>query len=258
MKSNAILVLTQWGFKEGLIQSYTLPYLKMISEADPDLTIYLITHEKKESNKLNLRSTVPEHDLTKSNILLLQEKYYPIGIIKFFIAGIHFIEYACLIFKHKFKFIHCFCTPAGSYGYLLSKFTRTPLIVDSYEPHSEYMKDAGVWNSNGYPYKILTFFEKRQAKHSRYLIVTTSSVIEFTEKRFSIKFKKSYVKPACVDLEKFTFLDGAAQQKKIELGIENKIVGVYAGKFGDFYLKEEVFELLQARAITATSPARTW
>lgn len=46
MKKGNILVVTNWGFEEGLIQSYTLPYLKIIHKVNPYIKIYLVTQEK--------------------------------------------------------------------------------------------------------------------------------------------------------------------------------------------------------------------
>ena len=48
-----ILVLTFWSYKEGLIQTYTLPYLRQINAVLPEgSTIYLLTLEK-DRLKLN-------------------------------------------------------------------------------------------------------------------------------------------------------------------------------------------------------------
>jgi hypothetical protein len=54
-----------------------------------------------------------------------------------------------------------------------------------------------------------------------------------------------FVKPACVDIDKFNPIYKKDALLLQELNLQNKIVCVYAGKFGGIYLKEEVFEFYQ-------------
>ncbi len=236
-----VLVLTQWGFKEGLIQSYTLPYLKIINEINPDITFFLVTQEKK---LIETSPTLKSQELKGCKIRLYPEKYFRIGVAKFLLSGYYLLKYICLILFYRIRIIHTFCTPAGALGYILSKVTGCCLIVDSYEPHSEYMKDNGVWSSTSLTYKLLSKLEKQQACHAKYLIATTPAVIDFIEKRFSIEIENFFIKPACVNLENFVYKEVKAQEKIISLRIENKLIGIYAGKFGGFYLNEEIFEFL--------------
>jgi len=108
------------------------------------------------------------------------------------------------------------------------------------------MKDAGVWSKRSIAYRLLYFFERRQALHASHLIATTPAVITYITNELGVERKRTFVKPACVDLEKFSYNENNANQKKAELGLHNKIIGIYAGKFGDFYLEEEIFQLFKA------------
>ncbi len=242
MKNKNILVITQWGYREGLIQSYTLPYLKIIHAINPGATIYLVTQEKTglEKNQNDLRTI--KQELLAYNIVLVPEKYHRAGAAKYFFLAINFLKHLLFIFSKGVKHIHTFCTPAGGYGYILSKFSGRPLIVDSYEPHSEYMLDCGVWKEDQFAFKVLNILEKKQAQRAKYLIAATRAIVGHSEKKFGIDISPWDVKPACVDLERFSFHEGKAKKLREQLQFADKIVCVYAGKFGDFYLKEEVFE----------------
>ncbi|MBO9573710.1 MAG: hypothetical protein J7497_16095 [Chitinophagaceae bacterium] len=44
-----ILVITTWGYKSGLVQSSTLPYLKLIHEIIPSARLYLVTQEQENN-----------------------------------------------------------------------------------------------------------------------------------------------------------------------------------------------------------------
>jgi glycosyltransferase involved in cell wall biosynthesis len=57
--------------------------------------------------------------------------------------------------------------------------------------------------------------------------------------------KRTFVKPACVDFGLFHFdVDGRVQIRR-QYGFENKIVCVFAGKFGGTYLDKEVFDFFK-------------
>jgi glycosyltransferase involved in cell wall biosynthesis len=237
-----ILVVTEWGFEEGLIQSYTLPYLKIIHKVNPSLRIYMVTKEKKGFEKDRDKLEEARSALKGYNIVLLPEKYYRAGVAKYILSVLHFLKYVYIIYSKRIQYIHSFCTPAGGYGYILSRLTGKKLIVDSYEPHAEYMVECGVWNNQQFAFRVLNWLEKRQAQRATYLIATTPNMVAHTQERFGIAIRNWDVKPACVDLDRFVYDWEKSEDLRNKLGIANKIVCVYAGKFGDFYLKEEVFE----------------
>jgi glycosyltransferase involved in cell wall biosynthesis len=145
----------------------------------------------------------------------------------------------------KVDTIHCFCTPAGVLGYILSILSRKRLIIDSFEPHAEPMIETGTWSKNGLPFKILFFFEGKMAKKADDLILCVSSMKSYVKEKFNVNIKAKYVKPACVDFSLFDYAIENSYLKK-ELCLENKIVGVYAGKFGGLYLKRETIEIFKA------------
>jgi len=240
-----ILVFTQWSFKDALVQTYTLPYVNIIREIiSPERKIILVTAEqphialsKNEADEIN-------KDWSKRNMQLHSEPYKRFGLIKLVASARNLSRLTGIIKKEKVKTIHAFCTPAGSIGYLLSKLTGAELIVDSYEPHAESMVENGTWKKGGMAYKILFSLEKKQTRRAKTLIATTAGMKRYALERYGVEVKNFFVKPACVDLTKFSPKEKDPSLLK-ELGFENKIVCVYAGKLGGIYLKEEVFDFIK-------------
>lgn len=68
---------------------------------------------------------------------------------------------------------------------------------------------------------------------------------QYAKDRFGVNVKSFFVKPACVDLVKFN-PDLVHEKLKVELGLNNRMICVYAGKLGGIYLKEEVFYFIKA------------
>ena len=240
-----ILVFTQWSFKDALVQTYTLPYIDIIRDIiSPERKIILVTAEqphialsKDEAHQIN-------KDWERRNMQLLPEPYKRFGLKKLVASAGNLSRLIGVIKKEKIKTIHAFCTPAGSIAYLLSKLTGAELIIDSYEPHAESMIENGTWKKHGMAYKILFSLEKRQTQRAKVLIATTWGMKQYALDRYGVEVKNFFVKPACVDLEKFSPAEKDSILLK-ELGFENKIVCVYAGKLGGIYLKEEVFDFIK-------------
>ncbi len=240
-----ILVFTQWSFKDALVQTYTLPYVNIIREIiSPEQKIILVTAEQEH---FALSKTEADHvnkEWEKKNMILLPEPYKRFGLKKMFASLGNLSKLIGVIKKEKIKTIHAFCTPAGGIAYLLSKFTGADLIIDSYEPHAESMIENGTWKKGGPAYKILFSLERKQTQKAKVLIGTTAGMKQYALERYGVEVKNFYVKPACVNLVKFS----PSQKDPLllkELDLQNKIVCVYAGKLGGIYLKEEVFDFIK-------------
>jgi hypothetical protein len=239
MKTKNILILTYWDFHDALIQTYTLPYVKIIAnQIDHHSKIYLVT--------LNKNATAINFSHPK--IKLLSFKYIPFGMKAIFYYAFMIFYFFLFIFNKKINYIHAWCTPAGVFGYILSILTGRKLIIDSYEPHAESMVEAGQWSKKSLAYKILFFFERKMTHRAKYLIATTKKMItNYAASRFSFNPDKKnwFVKPACIDMELFRPDEKKRNFLRKKLNIENKITGIYAGKFGGIYLENEFFEWLK-------------
>ena len=157
MKIRHILALTYWSFDEALIQTYTLPYLRIIqANLGVGSKIFLLTLEKKHlTDEIREQRSRLREELLATGICWIAINYYPYGlraILKWVqvIASLYF-----LILRQNISTIHCWATPAGSAGYILSLLTGRRLIIDSYEPHAEAMIENGTWQVSSFAFKLL-------------------------------------------------------------------------------------------------------
>lgn len=242
-----ILVLTSWSFNDPLIQTYTLPYLFYIKKyisADSKIYLYTQTQESYFSDQERNEKMVVR--LEEHNIFVIKSKYRNFGLLSLFGYIYSFLKLFVLIFFKKIDALHAWCTPAGSMGYLLSVFTGRKLILDSFEPHAQPMVEGGTWKKNGWAYKILFFFEKKQLEKAYEVICAVAGMEKYSQDTYGIKKERYFSKPACVDLELFSKNRLTDKNTVIQLGLEDKIVCVYAGKFGGLYLTDETFDFFKA------------
>jgi len=245
-KHKNILVLTYWSYNDALIQTYTLPYIRIIRKIiSPKSKLYLVTFDNHNYPIGKQQEKKIKQELFNEGIRWIRFHYFPLGIKPILFAPFQFLKLLAICFSQKIHFIHAWCTPAGMLGYLLSKSTGISLIVDSYEPHAEAMVENGTWKKNAMAFNLLFYFEKKMSQHANAVIACVNNMKEYARQKYAVEFKRFYVKPAGVNLEQFS----SANRKKTELlkkfGFENKIICVYAGKFGGIYLTKEVFDFFE-------------
>ncbi|MBK6445793.1 MAG: hypothetical protein IPQ03_01570 [Bacteroidetes bacterium] len=245
-KTRNILVITYWSYKDALIQAYTLPYIHIFGNLlETDKVVYLVTLEQKQQRlNANERAQV-KHRLRLQGIKWIDFNYHKFGILGFIYWIPFFIRLFLLALTRNISHIHAWCTPAGAIGYLISIFTRKPLVVDSYEPHADVMLETGTWSSTSKQFRILSHFEKLQGKRAQTLICCTEDMQKYVENRFHFHIRHQLVKPACVNLEQFSRANRKNPYLLKKLKLEGKIVCVYAGKFGGLYLEHEVFDFFK-------------
>lgn len=241
-----VLALTSWSFRSGLIQTYTLPYLRLIrNNIAPNGAIHLVTLEQDGMALTAAERQRAREELSSDAIEWHTFRYRRFGLAAAVKALLQLIFLARLCKDRGIDCIHCFCTPAGATGYLLSLLTGLPLVIDSYEPHAESMVENGTWKSTCLAYRILFLLERLQSKRAETVIATVAGMRDYARTRYGAEFARFFVKPACVDLGLFRRDSARDCALRMRLDLEGKIVGVYAGKTGGIYLKDEIFELFK-------------
>lgn len=232
-----ILVLTYWSFNDALVQAYTLPYLYIMAEVLPEGSrIHLVTLDPPGS-------LVP--DLSQARFTHHSFVYKPFGLKGALVMLRLLWSLFRLMRRERIDVVHAWCTPAGMIGYLLSVITGRPLVIDSYEPHADAMVENGTWPAGGMAFRLLFLFERLQTKRAKAVIAAAEGMVTYAQDRYGTVPANFHVKPACVDLERFSFRNSKKAELMRSLGLEGKLIAVYAGKFGGIYLGQEVFDFFR-------------
>jgi len=245
-RGRPVLVLTYWSFADALVQAYTLPYVRQIVANLGGGAVYLVTVEQPDRPLDDAQRKRIREELRGEGIRWIHAGYSHFGVVAALRAGLLLVRLWAYVVVLRMRAIHCWCMPAGALGYLLSITTGRPLVLDSYEPHAEAMVENGTWPAGGTAHRLLSWLEKRQSRRARIVIGVTDSMREYAARSYGATFERFYRKPACVDLLKFNPDDHARDALREELGWSDKIVCVYAGKFGGIYLDTEFFAFVRA------------
>ena len=244
-KSENVLIITFWSFKDALVQTYTLPYVNIIRQKiPPGSKIFIVTFEQQRVALSTTELDQKNKEFANQNIQLVAFPYKKFGLKKLTSAVGHLFSMIRLIKRERINTIHAFGPNAGSFGYLLSRVTGKELIIDSFEPHAEAMVENGTWKRNRGAHLILSKFERWQAKRAKHLIATSSGMFDYSIRTYGFRPVSFFVKPACVDTNLF-FPRKKDETLLRSMGLENKIICVYAGKLGGIYLNDEVFDFFK-------------
>lgn len=245
-EQGGVFVTTYFSFRDALMQAYTLPYVRQIRESiDTAYPVYLLSVEKKQDRMSSSERAKTKEQLLQEGIRLVSLPYFRFGP-QLLLWLPQLIGFAALIIRKRIGTIHAWCMSGGVPGLLLARMTGKRLVLDSFEPHAEVMTETGTWSRTGMKFKVFFRMEKAMAKRAAIHIMCTPDMQHYAESRYGVIPKIAYIKPACVDLERFDFSKRKKDSLLTELGLSGKIVGVYAGKFGGLYLEQEVFELCRA------------
>lgn len=246
-----ILVITYWSYKEPLIHAWTLPYLRMIRQAAAeDVTIHLLTLEKPSLALTAAELETEKASLSAEGIQLIDRKYYHFGWRAMSAWFSNLIMLRRYMRKHTIDVIHAFGSPAATTAYSLSRLSGTKYIIDSYEPHAESMVENGSWEAKSLAFRVLSYFEKIQTKKAFAVLATTEGMRDYALTTYGHVPRIFLYKPAIIDPIDFSNKARQLDITRSSLGIdENAVVGIYAGKLGGIYLRDELFDLYKSAFI---------
>jgi hypothetical protein len=132
---------------------------------------------------------------------------------------------------------------AGGAAYLVWRSTKTPFIVECFEPHADSMLESGVWKRWDPRYLALKYLESKQKKIAWKLQVV-SNHYKAKLKSEGVPTQKISMLANCLSIEDFAFNRDQRIRIRTKLGFsESDKIGIYVGKFGGIYYDQEAFEL---------------
>lgn len=227
-----VLYISYWGINDVLTKATVIPNLHLLSAYATK--IYLATIERAEKTNVDLPPGV-------THIWFRSFCWLP----RYFEKSFDFLFLYCkvlwLVKARQIDIVVCRGSMAAAFGVFLYKTTRTRFIVESFEPHADYMAEAKTWSDMGVEFKIQKWVESQTILHAEHLAPVTHSYARMLGLK-GVAPGRITVMPCCVEIEKFQFDEGRRQTIRRELGIPHDVTaGIYVGKFGDIYLKEEAF-----------------
>lgn len=150
-----LFYISYWGVKEGLTVSTVYPHLKILAQREDVTAIHFFTVERAEDQKFKdefppIPKTTHSPIFSKNMGLHLLTKA----------ADWWRIQSTILAAAKQLKpnFLICRSSMASGIGHLVKQKLGIPYMVESFEPHADYMVESKVWSPNG----IKTQFQRKK------------------------------------------------------------------------------------------------
>jgi glycosyltransferase involved in cell wall biosynthesis len=237
-----LLYISYWNIGDPLTAATVYPNLKTLQEFDSVRKIIFVNTEREAINPL----FEPDFAVSKIDYQPILSKNFGGMMLNKILDFIFFPKWLAKIAeKEGVNFTIARGAPAGSLAYLLHLKTGIPFLVESFEPHADYMAESKVWSRFDLRYLFQKYWEKQQKKVALGLL----PVSENYKKRLiseGVPPSRIDVVPCTVDRSLFAFDADVRTKMREEFNIaKDAIVGLYAGKYGGLYLEEKSFKLYQ-------------
>lgn len=235
------LVFIYNSFFDPLCQGLVLKYVKKL--ANPERVFHFITfeqqaHSRPQTEVDRVRGELAEHGIHWAPIPFQTGRFLLARKALNLFQG--FLSICALIAKSRRRprLAIAFAGVAASMVFPVCRLFGIPLMVYSYEPHSVFLEEVGIWKKSDLKYRILNFLERNAGLWGDFIFTGTRHMVEHLapQKRRGLVERL----PTGVDESVFHFRPDSRQRIRSELNIEDRCVLIYPGKFGDLYLQQEV------------------
>lgn len=235
-----IFVFAYYSYKDPVFQSAVLPYFTSSSFKK----VVLLTWEQKQYALSRQEIKEIKKALQQKEIVWYRVQWHS-GRFKLlkkafdFITGV-FLSFL-LIVKYKVELIYSEGFPGAIIAHFISILSFRPHVIHTFEPHADYMVEAGVWTKSSWEYRLLKYFEVPIANHAKVIITATKAYKKVLKERGVST--EILVLPSCIDTDFYDYQPNSREKIRRELNIrDNQIVITYLGKLGGMYMEEELFE----------------
>jgi len=236
-----ILYISYWSVSDSLSESTVLPRLRVLNEFKEVTSLVFCSVERGSFHSESLQNLgekikyLPLKSRLRRVLLLNKVHdfiYFPFILIR-------------AVKKRKISLIICRSSLAGALGIMASKLFKVPIIVESFEPHADYMIDSKVWKRNSLRSIIQRIFEWYIMKSADYLMPVSVNYANYLIEK-KVNSNKILTCPCTVPIKQFEFSVKQRENMRASMSIKNSIVGIYVGKFGGIYYDDEAYRLFKA------------
>lgn len=239
-RSYNILYLGYWGINDVLTVSSVFPTLRCLSAMEnvSEVIFCSIERNKDEGPTPVLPSKV-------RHIALRSRQTGNVFVTKFF----DFVRFPTMIKKalasHNINLIICRSALAGGMMLSIARRKKIPIIIESFEPHSDYMIESGVWSRGDLRAAASSRMESQLKREAAWLLPVSENYRSELI-REGIDADRVIVVPCTVDADAFSLNLKTREVIRAKLEWTDRIVGIYIGKFGGIYYSAEAFEQFKA------------
>ena len=222
------LYICYFGLREPLVQTQVLPYLRELVAGGVEM--WLLTFEPRRFDPAEWRERLRAEGIEWEALPYHKQPTLPATLYDI-VRGA--LRAARMARRKRIDIFHGRSHVGAAIGALAKRISGGRLIFDFRGFLAEEYVDHGRWRAGGLLFRLTKMAERR-------LLRTADGIVFLTERMMGRAFPHVEVIPCCVDVARFAAADRA------DLGVHDRLVYVYSGALGGYYLVEETAALLAA------------
>lgn len=245
-----VLYISYNGMLDPLGQSQVLPYLRELSKLGVQFTLLSFERPAAFTPEGEAKCEALRQQLTGEGIEWHALRYHQKPSLPATVYDVRQgLGYAKrLVREHKIEMVHARSHIAAAIALQLKRRFGLKMIFDLRGLMADEYVDANHWRQGGIRYRITKRMERRALAGADGIVTLTEKVWPVI-KSWDVLSDREIIHeviPCCVDLDLFRFDPLAREQRRAELGIQNRLVLVYSGSIGGWYLTEEMADFFAA------------
>jgi glycosyltransferase involved in cell wall biosynthesis len=222
------LYICYFGLREPLVQTQVLPYLRELVAGGARMS--LLTFEPRPFDESEWRERLRAEGIAWHTLRYHKRPTLPATLYDIARGA---LRVASIARRENIDLFHARSHVAAAMGALAKRMTGVPLIFDFRGYLAEEYVDRGSWRAGGLLYRLTKAAERR-------LLRAADGVVFLTNRMRVDRGVPVEIIPCCVDAARF------AAATRANLGVTDRLVYVYTGALGSYYLVEETAALLAA------------
>jgi glycosyltransferase involved in cell wall biosynthesis len=244
LESKRVLYISYNGMLDPLGQSQVIPYLKELSKLG--VRFWLLSYERAPAFAgAGIESSRRLHDDLSSygiqwHVLRYHQKPSLPATAFDVAAGVRLGSR--LVRENKIEMVHARAHIPAVIALSLKRRFGLKIIFDVRGLMAEEYVEADHWKANGVPARITKAMEARVLRSTDAVVTLTDALWTFMQDWPSLRSRSVVHEtiPCCVDLNKFRFDQQQREVLRAELGIADRMVLVYSGSVGGWYMTDEM------------------
>lgn len=222
------LYICYFGLREPLVQTQVLPYLRELVAGGVE--IELLTFEQRRFDPAEWRERLRAGGIEWHSLRYHKRPTLPATLYDIARGA---IRAARIARRKRIDIFHGRSHVGAAIGALAKRMSGGRLIFDFRGFLAEEYVSFGRWRAGGLLYRLTKMAERR-------LLRAADGIVFLTERMRRPQDVPFEVIPCCVDVARF------AAAGRADLGLSERLVYVYTGALGGYYLVEETAALLAA------------
>jgi hypothetical protein len=238
-------VLIYNSFGDPLFQNVMLPFMRTLA-SESGWRFHLITFEQPYFEIPANEKQLVAQELEDRHMTWYPRKHHT-GKLLIVKKAWDFISIGFLLISLRSKgvrIIWSFANVAASISWVYARILSYRSVIYSYEPHSAFMEELGIWKKSSWNYRILNALEERAGRDADYVLTGTKYMVDHLHAHGAKG--EVYRAPTSADESKFYFRTGARKilEQRYSLNESDKLI-LYVGKFGGLYYASEILLLFR-------------